>query len=163
MASFSHPSGLSLGGWLVGGRGVCYNKLLFKNNRLLLSRLFSGNFCRADKALIEADKVIMSYSRKYPPPTTPLPYGRQWMEYLKISGFPRRTMAVYARSHTPLIQNLGEFQNFARFWMAFLEFLSKLTKFWGYSWNSSQADRAFITGFPISSMGGMWIFSGIAQ
>ena len=36
--------------------------------------------------------------------------------------------------------------------MVFLEFQSKLTKFWGYS-------------SPMSSMGGggMWIFSGIAQ
>ena len=34
---------------------------------------------------------------------------------------------------------------------------SKLTKFWKYSWNSSQAGRAVTTGFPMSSMGVMWI------
>ena len=34
----------------------------------------------------------------------------------------------------------------------------------GNSWNSSQAHRAFITGFPMSSIGGGgWIFSGIAH
>ena len=86
------------------------------------------------------------------------------MEYLKISGLLRSTMAVYARFHTLLIQDLGEFQNFARFLMVFLEF--QLTKFWGYSSNCNQADRAF-TGFPMSSIGGggggMWIFSGIAH
>ena len=38
--------------------------------------------------------------------------------------------------------------------MVFLEFQSKLTKFWEYSWNSSQPDRAFIAGFPVSSIGG---------
>ena len=37
--------------------------------------------------------------------------------------------------------------------MVFLEFRSKFTKFGGNSWNSSQALRAFITGFPVSSMG----------
>ena len=35
--------------------------------------------------------------------------------------------------------------------------------FRGNSWNSSQAHRAFITGFPMSSMGGVWIFTGIAH
>ena len=39
----------------------------------------------------------------------------------------------------------------------------KILKIWECSWNSSKADRAFITGFPMSSMGGMWIFSGIAH
>ena len=33
------------------------------------------------------------------------------------------------------------------------EFCKILRKFWGNSWNSSQAQRAFITGFPLSSMG----------
>ena len=39
----------------------------------------------------------------------------------------------------------------------------KIPKIWGNSWNSSRADQAFITGFPMSSMGGVWIFSGIAH
>ena len=47
--------------------------------------------------------------------------------------------------------------------MVLLEFRSKFPKFSGNSWNSSQAHQAFITGFPLSSTGGVWIFSGIAQ
>ena len=48
----------------------------------------------------------------------------------------------------------------------------KIHKILGNSWNSSQAHRAFITRFPVSSIGGggggggggcgVWIFSGIA-
>ena len=33
-----------------------------------------------------------------------------------------------------LIQNLGQFQKFVRFWMVFLEFRSKFTKFRGNHW-----------------------------
>ena len=72
-------------------------------------------------------------------------------------------MAAYAGFQALLIQNLGEFQKFAKFWIDFLEFRSKFTKFRGNSWNSSQVHWAFITGFPMSSMGGVWIFSGIAH
>ena len=39
--------------------GIFSNKLLFKNNRILFFLLFSGNFCRADEALVEGDKVVM--------------------------------------------------------------------------------------------------------
>ena len=52
----------------------------------------------------------LSYSRKYPHPS----YGRHRIGYQKISGFQRRTVAVYAGFQTLLIQNLEEFQNFAR-------------------------------------------------
>ena len=38
---------------------------------------------------------------------------------------------IYTGFQTLLIQNLGEFQNFARFCMVFLEFRSKFTKFGG--------------------------------
>ena len=47
--------------------------------------------------------------------------------------------------------------------MVFVEFRSIFTKFWGNSWISSHAVQAFSAGFPMSSMGGVWIFSGIAQ
>ena len=52
------------------------------------------------------------------------PYGRHWIGYLEILGFPR-TVAVYAGFQTLLIQNLWEFQNFAIFWMVLPEFRSK--------------------------------------
>ena len=81
----------------------------------------------------------------------------------KVSGFPRRTVAVYAGFKTLLIQYLGEFLKFARFWMVFLVFWSKFTKFPQNSWNSRQVQGAFITGFPMSFMGVVWIFSGIAH
>ena len=35
------------------------NTLLFDNNRLLFSLLFSGNFCGGDKTLMEGNKVVM--------------------------------------------------------------------------------------------------------
>ena len=38
--------------------------------------------------------------------------------------------------------------------MVFMEFRSKFAKIWGNSWISSQAHRAFTSGFPMSSMGG---------
>ena len=47
--------------------------------------------------------------------------------------------------------------------MVFLEFRLKFTKFWGNLWISSHTQRAFLTGFPMPSMGGVWIFYGIAQ
>ena len=62
-----------------------------------------------------------------------------------------------------LILNIGEIQNFAKLLMILMEFRSKFTKFWGNSWISSQAYKALPTGFPVSSMAGVWIFSGIAQ
>ena len=40
---------------------------------------------------------------------------------------------------------------------------SKFTKLRGNSWISSHAHQAFTTRFPMSFMGGVWIFSGIAQ
>ena len=118
--------------------------------------------------MVSCGKTKLGYSRKYPTPPSPPPpppHGRHLIGYPKISGFPRRAAAVYTGFETLLIQNLGEFQNFARFWMVFLEFLSKFTKFCGNSWNSCQAHRAFITGFRMSSMGGggVWIFSGVAH
>ena len=39
----------------------------------------------------------------------------------------------------------------------------KIDKMLGIFMDSIQADPAFITGFPMSSMGSMWIFSGIAH
>ena len=67
--------------------------------------------------------------------------------YLKISGFPRRTTAAFAGLRTPLIQNLEEFWNSARFRTISLEFQSKFTKLWRYWWISSQAHRAFTKDF----------------
>ena len=58
---------------------------------------------------------------------------------------------------------LGNSRIFGRFWMILLEFRSKFTKCKGNSWNSSQAHRAFITGFPMSSIGGVRILNGIAH
>ena len=77
--------------------------------------------------------TVLGYCRKYPE----LPYGRHWIGYLKISGFPRMTVAVFAGSQTLLILNLGEFQNFAILSMVFVEFRSKFTKFGGNLWISS--------------------------
>ena len=48
------------------------------------------------------------------PPPSPPPHGRHWIGYLKISGFPRRTTAVFAGFQSLLTQNLKEFQNFAK-------------------------------------------------
>ena len=76
--------------------------------------------------------------------------------------FPRRTVAVYAGFQTLLIQNLGEFQNFAKFeW---------------FSWNSSQNSQnleklmEFQSGspstycrIPMSSIGGVWMFFGMVH
>ena len=101
----------------------------------------------------------MGYSRKYPHP----PYGRHLIGYLKFSGFPGRTTAVFAGFQSLLIQNIKEFKNFAKIWMVFLEFRLKFIKFWGNLWISSHTHWAFLTGFPMSSIGGVWIFSGIAQ
>ena len=42
--------------------GIFNNMLLFKNNRLLFSLLFSEHFCGGDKALMEGDKVVMGGS-----------------------------------------------------------------------------------------------------
>ena len=104
-------------------------------------------------------QIGMGYSRKYPHPT----YGRHWIGYLKISGFPRRTTAVFAGFQSLMIQNLEEFQNFAKIWMVFLEFRLKFTKFWRNLCMSNHTHWAFLTGFPKSSMGSEWIFSGTAQ
>ena len=46
-----------------------------------------------------------------PPPP---PYGRHLIGYLKFSGFPGRTTAVFAGFQSLLIQNIKEFQNFAK-------------------------------------------------
>ena len=45
-----------LAGFSVGGDN---NGLLFKNNKVLFSLLFSGKFCREDKALMKGDKVVI--------------------------------------------------------------------------------------------------------
>ena len=43
-----------------GGGGTFNSKILFENNILLFSLLFSGNFCRMDKTLMEVDKVTIA-------------------------------------------------------------------------------------------------------
>ena len=111
---------------------------------------------------IEANQVNGKCNGLFQKISTP-PYGRHWIGYLKISGFPRRTTSVFAVFLSPLIQNLEEFQNFAKIWMVVVEFQLKFTKFRGNLWISSHTHWAFLTGFPMSSMGGVWIFSGIAQ
>ena len=108
--------------------------------------------------LLDRISITLGYSRNYPDP----PYGRHWIWFLNISGFPRRTTAVFTGSQSLLIQNLEEFQNFTKLWMVFLEFRLKFTKFWENLWISSHTHWAFLTGFPMSSMRGVWIFSGIA-
>ena len=43
--------------------------LLFENNMLLFSLLFSENFSGGDKALMEGDKVVMGrFPQSHPPP-----------------------------------------------------------------------------------------------
>ena len=80
----------------------------------------------------------MGYSRKYPHPlwTT--------LNWVPISGLLIKTVAVYAGFQTLLIQILGEFQKFV------------------HGIPVRQTEQS-ITGFPMSSMGCVWIFSGIAQ
>ena len=73
------------------------------------------------------------------------------------------TAAVFSGFRTLLILNIEEFQNFGKLSMIFVEFRSKFRKFGGNSWISSQVYQAFSTGFPMSSMGGVWIFSGMAH
>ena len=51
-------------GRLTSG-GIFNNRLLFKNNRLLFSLLFSGNVC-GGKALMEGDKVVVGNSPQSP-------------------------------------------------------------------------------------------------
>ena len=73
------------------------------------------------------------------------------------------TAAVFAGFQSLLILNLGEFQNFAMLLMVFVELRSKFTNFWEKSWIFSHAHQAFSTGFPVSSIGRVWIYSEIAQ
>ena len=84
----------------------------------------------------------MDYSRKYPPPPPPAIDDTE-LGTQKFQNFQERQQQVNAGFQTPVIQILGEFQNFARFSMVFREFRSKFTKFWGNSWNSGHAHRAF--------------------
>ena len=51
--------------------------------------------------------------------------------YLKISGFPRRTTAVFAGFQSVLIQNLEEFQNIAKNLNGFPGIPVKIYKIWG--------------------------------
>ena len=46
--------------------GIFNNMLLFENNKLLFSLLFSDNFHKGDKALMEGDKVVMGGSPSPP-------------------------------------------------------------------------------------------------
>ena len=39
--------------------GIFNNRFWFKNNRLLFSLLFPGNFCGEDKAVMEGYKVVI--------------------------------------------------------------------------------------------------------
>ena len=48
-----------------GKGGIFNNRLLFKNNMLLFSLLFSGNFV-GDKAVMEGDKVVTGESPQSP-------------------------------------------------------------------------------------------------
>ena len=110
---------------------------------------------KTPKLYVFSCQYWMGHSRKYPHPL----YGR----HLKISEFRRRTTAVFAGFQTLLFHSLKEFLNFAKLWMVFLDFRSKFTKFCGNPWISSQAHWAFTTGFPMSSMGCVWICSATAQ
>ena len=142
------------------------NKIAFQNSvdYILRSLLLYSTMYQIILTQIPLHRSdILGYSRKYHTPPPPPPYGRHLIGYLKFSGFPGRTTAVFAGFQSLLIQNIKEFQNFAKIWMVFLEFRLKFTKFWGNLWISSHTHWAFLTGFPMSSIGGVWIFSGIAH
>ena len=76
---------------------------------------------------------VLGYSRIYPQP----PYGRHRIGYLKILGFRRMTVAVFAGFQTLLIVNLGN---------------SRILQYFEwFSWNSSQNSQNLggIHGFPV--------------
>ena len=85
-----------------GTRG--YNQQGFQQIKIIQRRIPAS----LDGNTVESD--LIGYSRKYPHPH----YGRHRIAYPKISGFPRRTTAVFAGFQSLLIQNLEEFQNFAK-------------------------------------------------
>ena len=58
-------------------------------------------------------------------------YGRHWIGYLKISGFPRRAVAVYAGFQTLLIQILGGIPEFCKILQGFTGIPIKIHKMLG--------------------------------
>ena len=94
----------------------------------------------------------MGYSRKYPPPPPPLWTTLNWVSRnFRIS---KKDSGSLWRIRDPADSNSLGITEFCKFLNVLLEFQSKFTKFQRNSWNSSQAHRAFITGFPMSSRGG---------
>ena len=95
--------------------------------------------CQMSKYCDQPHGHIGLFQKISPPP----PYGRHWIGYLKIPGFPRTT-AFFAGFQSLLIQNIEEFQNFAKLWMVFPEFRLKLTKVYKIMDFQSQS-LAFLT------------------
>ena len=89
-----------------------YSKNLLIRNSFLKIRLF---------CFLYTDAIGVFQKISLPPPPPP-PMDDHWIRYLKISGSPRRTTAVFAGFQSLLFQNLEKFQNFARLWMIFLWF-----------------------------------------
>ena len=105
--------------------------------------------------------LFQRISTHTPPPPHPLWTTLNWVpKNLRIS---KKNNCSFCRIPEPADSNLEEFQNFAKIWMVFLEFQLKFAKVWRNLWISSHTHWAFLTGFPMSSMKGVWIFSGIAQ
>ena len=62
--------------------GIFNNRLLFKNNMLLFSLLFSGNFSGEDKALMEGDKIVMGDPPEFPTKENPASCYSNWEQLL---------------------------------------------------------------------------------
>ena len=93
------------------------------------------------------------------PENTPPPhYGRHLIGYLKISGFSRMTIAVFAGFQTLLILNIGEFQNFAR--LCAIPVRIHKVEIHGFP---VKLTKHFLQDFQCRPWGEGWIFSGIAQ
>ena len=93
------------------------------------------------------------------------PYGRHWIGYLTISGFPRKTTAVFAGFQSLLIQNLEEFQNFCKSLNGFPGIPVKIKKKFGEigDFQSYWPSISYRISNVVHGGGGVWIFSGIAH
>ena len=87
------------------------------NCKMTFGNVAKTGFCNYLK-MVQSSQSYLRSSRRVVnwaiPENIHTPHGRHRIGYLKISGFPRRTTAVFAGFQSLLIQNLEEFQNFAK-------------------------------------------------